>query len=367
MAVEAVDPSFDQLDALLSGTTPSTPMAAAEMTNPNGDTPPVEPAQPAAEPATTEPAEPAAAAEPGEAAVPAEVPVEATASEPGHREPGWVDKRLSSLAAKRREAEADARIARQEAADLKARNDQLQRDMEALRTGATPPAASGNGQPAARTTQPAAGEFDKPKPVLKEFTQPGGKFFTEGEDYDDAVQRHSEALLDWRDESRAFQDAKAYVDGERQKQTDVFVKDTQSAMDEIPDFEDARGYVLSHSSDALQVAISNLPRLPDGKAVWPKVVSYLADNPDILASLEHEYSENPYAVAAKLGQISAQLVPATPGRARAAAPAAATPPAEPRRAPTPPKTVGGNAAPAPPDLESLPMDLFAAEIRKYMK
>ena len=112
MAVEAVDPSFDQLDALLSGTTPSTPMAAAEMTNPNGDTPPAEPAQPAAEPATTEPAEPAAAAEPGEAAVPAEVPVEATASEPGHREPGWVDKRLSSLAAKRRFGVTNDRLAK---------------------------------------------------------------------------------------------------------------------------------------------------------------------------------------------------------------------------------------------------------------
>lgn len=373
MAVNAaVDPSFDDLDAILSGTKPAA-MAPAEVVDPNNTapvappTPPAEP--PATEPAAAEPAQPAEATETGEPA--ATDPVEATppATEPEGK-PGWVDKRLSSLAAKRREAEQNERIARQQANDSLARAERAERELETLRAG-NPPAAQA-GQPAARPAQaPAPGvEFDEPKPLVKDFVKQGGKAFLEGEEYDDGLQRHADALDEWRDKRRAFEDAKTFVESNRRTQEQTFVKDIDAAMQQHPEFEDSRDFVVSHSSESLQIAISNLPRLPDGKAVWPQVVMHLADNPDVLASIEETYKENPYAATAELGRIMAGFVPAT-GRAKAAAPAAAAPPvpaATPRRAPAPPKTVGGNAAPAPVSLDDAPdMESFARVMKTLVK
>ena len=135
------------------------------------------------------------AAEPGDAAATSAEPAaaEPAAGEPGHKKTGWVDKRLSALASKRNEAEQEARIARQEAADSKARVERLERELEAFRTG-RPAEAAPTGQPVAVAPKPvtAGAVYDKPMPKVKEFTQAAGPHYTEGEDYDDAVQRHAE-------------------------------------------------------------------------------------------------------------------------------------------------------------------------------
>lgn len=361
---QAVEPSFEDLDQMLTdGIAPVTAMPPAEIVD-TGSTPPAE-VTPPAEPTPAEPAAPAVAAEPGDAA---ETPTESAEPATAEHKPGWVDKRMSSLAAKRREAEQDARIARQEAADARARNEQLQRELEAARAGK--PAEVPTGQPvAAKPVQAVPGAaYEKPKPSLKDFTQAGGAQYVEGQDYDEAAQRYTESLLDWREDKRAFDDAVAFTTAERTKQEQIFAKDIQSAMEAHPEFEDAKDFVISKTSDQLQTAISNLPRLADGKAIWPQVVIHLADNPDVLQSLNELYSENPYAATAQLGQIMAQLIPATPGRARAAAAVPAAAPAARRAAATPPRVVGGNAAPAPVALDDITdMNEFGREIGKYMK
>jgi hypothetical protein len=210
------------------------------------------------------------------------------------------------------------------------------------------------------------GEFDKPKPSLKEFTHPGGRFYLapkedgQTEDYDDSVQRFTEALADWRDESRAFADAKADLQAARQKLEETFAHDRQAASNENPEFDGAREFVISRSTEPLQIAISNMSRFPDGKAAWPAVVMYLADNPDELTALQQQFNTNRDAAIEELGRIKTSLKAVASGGkpAVAAAPAITTTPA-PRRSPTPPKQVGGNAAPPPADLNDERLDMIA--------
>jgi hypothetical protein len=310
-------------------------------------TPPAAPKKTPEPPAVVEP-EPVAdavetpAAEPTENNEAEEPTAEATQEptpgvKPKEKDASWVDKRLSSLAHKRREA-----VAALEAEQRK--TEQLQRELEALKAqpGPKPPA-----EDAAPPSGPTA-------PSLKSFVAA----LKEGEEYDDAVERYTAAHDAWRDQQRAAQ-AQQKTQAEAAKtQQETFARDWQAALAVHPDFEDAVERVRSAVPEGLQVAVSQL-RNDDDSALWPTMVMYLDEHSEVLTSLGEQFIANPYAATARLGRIAASLTPGTP----APKPAAQTPK---KPALKPPVAVGGTAAPSVVDLEKAPMDVFAREVVKYL-
>jgi hypothetical protein len=285
-----------------------------------------------------------------------------------------VDARLASLAAKRREAEAQLRESNRELEQERARAERLQRELEQARTGATPD------RPATPTTpaSPAAPsfKFDKPKPILEQYTEEGGKYFKEGEKYDVAAQRWSDDTDTWRDEKYeamlAHRDATRDAARAEQGQTEMFQRDIKAAYDVHPDWEDARDYVIANSHEGLQIAISHLPPFDDKHAAWTEVVQYFGDNPDKLGEINTLFASDAYAAIYQLGEIAGGLNPNTKKKpASADGPSnngTATPTKGPREAPKVPVVVGAGGAPPPIDLndDSLSMDVFAREVVKYL-
>jgi hypothetical protein len=350
---QTVEPSFDEIESAMADDSSALVQTgdggAPILAPPQGD--PAPPEEETAEnpeaPAVTGETQPSDGTQVPDGAQPTE-------DEPvtGRRS---IDKRLSALAAKRREAEAQAREYARIAEEERARSARLERELEAQRSGqpgpqGTPPQA----RPAAPVTPGTA--FEKPKP---NYTQPGGQFYQEGEEYDDAVGRWDTAKEAWSDEKHLFQDQQAQVERARAEQTRIFERDIAAALDSTPDWEDARNFVIQNSPEGLQIAISQLPRFSDKQAAWTEMVSYLADNPDELERLNDLFAANAYTAIAELGRISHSLNPASQARpANPAAPAAQPPAAPaPRRAAQPPARVGGHQAPAPFDIEAPDTDI----------
>lgn len=292
----------------------------------------------------------------------------------GNKRKGSIDARLSALAQKRREAEARERAATLELEDTKARAERLQRELEALKSGQPGPGQQADSKPTTSSTttrqQDGGAVFDKPKPSLKDFTQPGKPHYKEDEDYDDTIQRYQEAFSDWKDEQRQFETTQRAQQASVEEQRKTFLKDIEAAMDAHPEWEDARSFVIRNSTDEFQLALSRLPRFSPDKAAWTEMVVYLADNPDTLQDLSAQYSQNPVAAITELGRIMHSLNPgsAAAGRRTAAAPTTneqgtTTTPTKP--AYKPPAVVGGGAAPAPVDLETADLGTFAAAVKKY--
>ena len=334
----ALDISISDLGSLIGGESPAAPVLPAAASAPP-------------EPAAPEPKPPeAAAAEPSAAEPEPKPEAQATSAEPvqepteGKDTKGWADKRLSQMASKRREAEVARREAEAKLTTERDRAERAERELEALRAqpGPSAPAAEPKEPPKPAATADA-------KPILKDFVAA----LKDGEEYDDAVQRHTEALMDWRERQ-----VTATQQQQRQQQADdtqrqTFLKDWEGALVAHPDFEDVVDRVRAVAPEGLQVALSQL-RQDDGTAIWPEMAIYLDANPDILAALSTQYAQNPLAAATKLGRLAAALAPSAPK------PAVQTL----KAAPKPPAVVGGNAAPGVVDLEKADMNTFAREVVK---
>lgn len=370
-----IDPSFEDIENLLAASVAPAAATQPEQTRTDPTPQVADPKEPAAATVETPVAEPGKKETPEETPAPqTQEPVQQQEPTPDGQDKGKkksdIDKRLASLAHKRREAESKATEANRQLEETRAENERLRRELEARGTGQPGPGRQADGSPA---TRPNGATFDKAKPELdlKQYTQPGGKHFKEGEDYDDAIKRgvteFNEAYADWRDERRGFEDAQNAQAQIAEDQKRGFINDVRAAMDEHPDFEDARDWVLSHSPENLQIAISQLPRFSPEKAAWTEVVQHLGDNPDELQTLVDTFNENQVAGIAELGRIYHSLKPAAPrAKAAPAAPAPQAQPKTPKEAPTPPVVVGGGGAPAPVDLEKADMDTFAREVAKYL-
>ena len=359
--VEGQDPSFEELENYLS------PSIGISVETPKPVTvPPTSSEAPSQKPEPVAAAVETPVAEPGKKQEGEEIPPTPTqepAVEDGAPKPKKhdINVRLSSLAQKRREAEAREREANQNLEQERAKTERLQRELETLRSGHPGPnEPAADGKPTTQV-QPAAGDkFAKIPPSMKDFTKEGGKFYKEDESFEDAVDRYQQERDAWRDEKRQFEDqiqarSKADVDFRQSVQQDLRI-----AMEEHPDFEDARDYLRSNSSDGLQVAVSHLPRFSKEKPAWTEVVVYLADNPDVLDALNDQFSENQIGAIAQLGVIWNSLKPVERKQAPAARTATPT-----RVAPSPPVAVGGGSAPAPVNLEEADMMTFATEMAKY--
>ena len=332
----AADISVSDLGRIVGGEDISAPVA--EKAVPVPVVPPVADPEPteavAAEPAVAEPEENL------EAEVPAEKPQESDKPVKSKKDEGWVDKRLSTLAQKRREAESNL-------ASERKTTEQLRRELEAFKAqpGPTTPAAVEPAKPAV-----AAG-----KPDLASFVAAS----KDGESYETAVERYQEAYADWRDTQRETKRQAEVQNQQKQTQQESFNKDWKAATEEHPDFEDVVSRVREIAPDGLQVAISQIQD-PDGKALWPKLTVYLDDNPTELAALSAQFAKNPYGAAAQLGRIAASL---SPGTTPTPVTRTQTPP---RIAPKPPKVVGGTAAPGLVDLNDskTSMDIAAREFTR---
>ncbi len=335
---EAANMSFEELEAFMAGTpapenTPETPEQTPEPAEPTPptETPEAAPAEPVAPPAEEVPAEPE------------EAPADSKKD------------KFANLAFKRREAERQAREAQRLYEEERASRERIQRQLDAIQSGK--PESATPATPA--TPTPKDGAFAKPKPLLKDFTTPGGQFYKEGEEYDDAAQRATDAAMEWYGEKRDFEQQQRAIAEASENQRRAILGDVQKAMEEHPDFEDARDTVIREAPEALQVAISNLPRFSEEKAGWTEMVVYLADHPEVAKDVYATFNRNQIQGIAKLGVILEKLKPEAPKARPVAAP--------PRQAPTPPVSVGGSVAPGPVDLEKLDMNAFALEMSKYIK
>lgn len=347
------DMSIENLQKLVSGE------GIPAVEEPAPAPPAAEPKTPPAEPAKAEPEPVAAAAEPP-AAEPEEKKPEAEGipAEPKQEPPeppkSGIDKRLSKLAQKRREAEALARTEHDRA-------EQLARELEALKAGQPgpkPPAA----EPSSAPQPPATA---KPKPQLKDFV--AALDADKGEEYDLAVERFTDAITDWKEEQRAAQRQQQLQADAEKAQTSVLEKDWEEALNEHPDFEDAVERVRQATPVRLQEAISQLREDDGKKALWPAITMYLDENPDELTSLTQQFHVNQVAAIARLGRIASKLsappkgtpAPAPTTQTQAAPPKGKTPPAK------PPAAVGGTATPTTVDINTVKdLDVVGRELKK---
>lgn len=251
----------------------------------------------------------------------------------------WWDKRLSNLAAKRREAEAKATA---EAT----RAEKLQRELESLKAKPGPATTPSEAETPVTTSAKADA-----KPELAKFVSA----LKDGEAYEVAVERYTEAVSDWKDEQKTIKAVK-------EQQQQAFSKDWDAALAVHPDFEDVVARVRSAAPEGLQVAVTQVQD-QDGKNMWPELTMYLDEHTDVLESLGKQYNANPIAAAARLGRIAASL--SSPTKTSKPNVQTETPvKTEPKVAPKPPATVGGTAAPGVVDLQQADMGTFAREMSK---
>lgn len=342
------DVSITDLGAILGGGEPAPPAKPA--------------AEPAKEPAKV-PEQPEAAvvetpaAEPDKKIEAEEIPADQQQEEqPGEeqqekqKKEGWVDKRLRELGDKRRQADALAREeqTRREAAERE--SERLKRELDALKGQPGPKQTAEDGAPNSQP-KPADG-----KPVLKSFIEA----LKDGEEYETAVERYTDASMAWQRKQDAEAHARDQQTQSAETQKAAFLKDWKVALAKHPDFEDAVAVVRGSAPAGLQEAISQL-RDDNDAAIWPDVVMHFHEHPEKLESLSVLYAKNPLTAITRLGVIAAGL--------EAAPPVVVPPktPAQPKVTPkTPPKVVGGHQAPAPVDLEKADMNTFAREVTKYL-
>jgi hypothetical protein len=260
-------------------------------------------------------------------------------------------------------------------ARLKEEVARLRAELEQLK--AEKPAAAG--EPPARDAAPPVKEgepappsppAEQPEPTLRQYTQPGGTSYVEGEDYDDAAQRWIRDHRKWErteearlaaEETAAKQRAEAEnaTKAAQQAEEDAWKAQSQQVADEHPDFAEviaqplftpAMQYALKLEEDGARLAywlgkhpeeanrIAHLHLSEDGRTLKAGVTPARA-----VAICTREF--------AKIDP-SAGIAPTSGSRE---APAGkSTPPAPPPTAPPPPKAAAAAPVAAPPRPKAEP-------------
>jgi len=290
----------------------------------DGKEPPAEPAAPSPE----KPAQPEAT--PGEKAAEAEAkpasgegPDGTKQGEPQEgepeagKEPPWVKTRLSKIAAQRREAESRAETE-------KARADDLQRQLDALR---------GSDEPAKRT--PDAIDPKDPRPEIDKYDDPDKCYI----DLSAWSARQEHARLKKADEDRLTRETEAKSAREAAA---AYNARADAFREKHPDFEEVTGKVKFSESPEMVVGIVE-------SEVGPEIAYYLGQHPEEAKRIMALPTAS--AIERAIGRLEQKL--STPAQKESPAPA---PP------PAPPEKVGGSGTPPEPQ----PGEDWG-QVKKFMK
>jgi hypothetical protein len=203
----------------------------------------------------------------------------------------------------------------------------LRKENEELKAAATKPPAPKAEEPKAEATKkPADDDAADPKPKLKDFV---AKLKTD-EIYEDAVERHADALADWRD--RRAEKTRAAAETEKQVGSvkEQFAGRIREAQAKHADFEAVTGDLAKHMSPAMGQFVMEHPE-------GVEVAVHLGRNRDELKAIK---AMSPLIQVGMLGAIASRL------KAGAGAPPEKKPVS---KAPAPPPRIGGSEAPPAKD------------------